>query len=111
MLNNPQTSYVNRGEVIDYKNNGASKINANAVVPLETRIGIAATDILVGAVGSINVIGVYDIPALTTEAFKAGQAAYWNGTAITITAGSNVPAGWIVEAKASAGAIARVKIG
>lgn len=111
MLNNPQTLYAHRGEVIDYKNAGGTEIKANSVVSLATRIGVAGTDIPVGTVGSVHVIGVYDIPAVTTEAFTVGQAVYWTGTALTSTAASNVPAGWVVEAKILAGSIAKVKIG
>ncbi|MCT8975501.1 DUF2190 family protein [Clostridium sp. CX1] len=111
MLNNPQASYVQRGEAIDYTNTGVTNIKANDVVRLATRIGVAGCDVPVGAKGSIHVVGVYDLPALNTEVFAVGQAAYWNGTAITVTAGTNTPAGWVVEAKATAGTVARIKIG
>ncbi|MGP7817765.1 DUF2190 family protein [Niallia sp. 01092] len=111
MLNNPQTSYVQRGESIDFINSGSTLIKANDVVPLTTRIGIAGCDIPVGAVGSVNVIGVYDIPAVTTEAFAAGQTVYWKNNALTTDSVDAVNAGWVVEAKASSKAIARVKIG
>ncbi|WP_041272390.1 DUF2190 family protein [Desulfitobacterium hafniense] len=113
MLNNPQASYVQRGEAIDYKNEGSAEIKANDVVTLGTRVGVAGCDIPVGATGSVHVLGVYDLPALNSEAFTVGQAAYWNSTdkVVTVTAGTNTPAGWVVQAKASAGTIARIKIG
>lgn len=111
MLNNPQASYVQRGESIDFTNSGSTDIKANDVVSLGTRIGIAGCDIPVGATGSVHVVGVYDLPASNTEAFTVGQAVYWNGTVITANETDNVPAGWVVEPKTTAGTIARIKIG
>ncbi|KYD02643.1 hypothetical protein B4102_0237 [Heyndrickxia sporothermodurans] len=111
MLNNPQTSYVQRGESIDFKNNGASDIKSDSVVSLGTRIGISGCDIPVGAVGSVHVIGVYNLPAVNTEAFTVGQAVYWKDNALTATETGAIPAGWVVEAKATAGTRAKVKIG
>lgn len=111
MLNNPQAQYVQRGETIDFKNSGAAEIKTNEVVSLTSRIGIAGCDIPVGAVGSVNVIGVFSLPALTTEAFTVGQPVYWKDNALTGTETGAVPAGWVVEAKLQANAVAKVKIG
>lgn len=111
MLNNSQTHYVQRGESIDYKNTGEVDLKANDVVSLETRIGIAGCDIPIGVTGSVNVIGVFDIPAVASEIFTVGKAVYWNGEAITATAADNTPAGWVVEPKPSTKSLARVKIG
>lgn len=111
MLNNPQASYVQRGEVIDFKNAGSTAIKANDVVSLTTRIGIAATDIPVGVTGTVNVMGVYDVPASNTEAFTVGQAVYWKGSSLTATSTDAIVAGWVVEPKATPGTKARIKIG
>lgn len=111
MLNNPQAIYVQRGEVIDYTNAGQVAIKSNDVVGLATRIGVAATDIPIGAVGVVNIIGVFDLPALSTEAFTVGQAVYWKDDALTGTSSSAIAAGWVVEPKATAGTKARIKIG
>jgi predicted RecA/RadA family phage recombinase len=111
MLNNPQANYVQRGEAIDFTNTGSTDIKANDVVSLATRIGVAGCDIPVGATGSVHVIGVYDIPASTTEAFTVGQAVYWKNGALTSDSTGAVPAGWVVEAKPTAKSVARVKIG
>lgn len=103
-------NYVQRGETIDFVNSSQANITAGQVVSLTTRIGIAATDIPVGHKGSLNVMGVYDFPALTTEALSVGQAVYFKDGKIQATATDAVPAGWVVEPKVQAGAIARVKI-
>lgn len=104
-------NYVQRGETIDYTNAGASKIAVGEVVTLTNRIGIASTDIPVGTVGALNVIGVYDIPALGTEALTVGQAIYFKDGKVQATATDAVPAGWVIAPKATAGTVARVKIG
>ena len=111
MLNNPKANYVQRGEVIDYKNNGNETIKANDVVALTSRIGVAGSDIKVGGTGSLHVIGVYALPALNTEAYTVGQVVYWKDNALTATQTGAVEAGWVVEPKATASTTALVKIG
>lgn len=104
-------NYVQRGETIDFVNATQTNIAAGDVVSLTTRIAVAATDIPVGVKGAVNVIGVYDIPALTTEALTVGQAVYFKDGKIQAAETDAVPAGWVVEPKVQAGSIARVKIG
>lgn len=111
MLNNPQASYVQRGESIDYKNTESAEIKANDVVSLNTRIAVAGCDIPVGSMGSLHVMGVYDLPSVNTEEFTVGQAVYWKDSKLTATADGAIPAGWAVEAKATAKTVARIKIG
>ncbi|CEG29804.1 DUF2190 family protein [Bacillus sp. B-jedd] len=111
MLYNPQAQYVQRGEAIDYKNTSGSDVKGNSVVPLTNRIGVAGCDIPVGGTGSLHVIGVFDLPATSTEAYTVGQAVYWKENSITSEAAGAIPAGWVVDAKATAGTRVKVKIG
>ena len=55
-----KASYWQRGESLDYKNSGVAAIEANTVVELPGRIGIAGTDIAPGAVGDLHVCGVFE---------------------------------------------------
>lgn len=103
--------YVQRGETIDFVNSTEADISAGEVVEIGTRIGVAATYIPVGRKGALNVMGVYDLPALTTEALTVGQAVYFKDGKIQADDADATPAGWVVEPKATAGSIARVKIG
>lgn len=105
-----QAIYVQRGETIDYVNGTGADITAGEVVALDTRIGVAATTIPVGVKGALNVMGVYDFPALTTEALTVGQAVYFKDNKIQVDDTSAVFAGWVVEPKVLAGSVARVKI-
>lgn len=106
-----QAKYVQRGETIDFINNTSANIVAGEIVSLSSRIGIAATAIPVGTKGAINVMGVYDLPALTTEALTVGQPVYYKDGKVQVTETDAIPAGWIVEPKSQTGTIARVKIG
>ncbi|MEK5069808.1 DUF2190 family protein [Sporosarcina sp. FSL K6-1508] len=105
-----QAIYVQRGETIDYINSTSVIVAAGEVVALGTRVGVAATEIPVGAKGALNVMGVYDLPALGTEALTVGQAVYFKDGKIQATVTDAVPAGWIVEPKTQTGTVARVKI-
>lgn len=102
--------YVQRGETIDFKNTG-SMILAGAIVALTGRIGVAATQIPPGGVGSLNVIGVYDVPATSGEEYTVGQKVYFKDGKLQASATDSVEAGWVVEPKTSAGTVARIKIG
>lgn len=105
-----QAKYVQRGETIDFINSTGADIAAGEVVALTARIGVAATAIPVGTKGALNVMGAYDFPALTTETLTVGQSVYYKDGKIQATDTGAVPAGWVVEPKAQAGAVARVKI-
>lgn len=104
--------YIQKGEVINYRNPGPLPINFNDVVNLITRIGIAAENINVGAVGGVRVVGVFELPAINNDAFDVGEALYWDPVVGNITniALNNIPAGWAIEPKLLAGTTARVRL-
>ena len=47
-----KATYWQRGETIDFKNETGAKIEANTIITLGSRVGIAGTDINPGEVGS-----------------------------------------------------------
>lgn len=104
--------YIQKGETIDYRNSGLLPIQYNQVVNLTTRIGIADEAIAVGAVGSVCVTGVYELPAINTAAFAVGETLYWDPIAgnLTNVGVNNVPAGWAIEPKLLASTTASVKL-
>lgn len=106
-----EATFIQKGENIDYT--AAADIAYGAIVPMVTRIGVALEDIAIGATGSVTVTGVFEAAAVTGTAFVVGDQLYWDDTAgkLTKTSTDNTPAGWATEAKASAAAKARVKIG
>lgn len=105
-------TYIQKGEIIDYINGGASDIAYGDVVPMVSRIGIAAENIPVGATGGVRTEGVYELPAVNDTAFNVGDQLYWDSIAgkLTKVSASNTPAGWCVEAKAADGTTVKVKI-
>ena len=110
-MNNVQSLYVQRGEAIDYLNSTEADIKANDIVTIKTRIGIAGTDIPVGSVGSLHVIGVFDLPATAAETYEVGDNIYFKDGLVTSVDTGAVPAGWVVEPKATSKNMARIKIG
>ncbi|MGG7200756.1 DUF2190 family protein [Clostridium butyricum] len=103
--------YWQRGESIDYKNASSSKIEALSVVSLVTRIGVAGTDINPSDTGSVHVEGVYKMKKAAEE-IALGANVYFdvNNDCITTTSASNIPAGYAVEASASADGYVQVKL-
>lgn len=103
-----QAQYSKKGKVIDYTNNTDKAIMYNEVVPLGSRIGVAAEGITIGGVGSVQVEGVYLLPAATEE-FTVGDILYIVDDKVSKTKGA-VIAGWAVAPKAAAETVAAVKI-
>jgi predicted RecA/RadA family phage recombinase len=112
VVNMAKAIYVQKGEINDFANTTAAEIEYNDVVPLAHRIGIAKEIIPVGAVGSLAVTGVYELPADTTAAFTNGETLYWDAAnAKVVKTSGDIVAGWAFADKVTAGTTALVKIG
>ena len=99
-----KASYWQRGETLDYKNTGSSTIEANTVVELTGRVGIAGTDIAPGAEGDLHVCGVFEFDKTgITDAADNGET---GGSKVAYT-----PAGFAAKAAAAGDAKVLVKIG
>ncbi len=106
-----KASYWQRGESLDYKNATETTIEANTVVKLAERIGIAGTDILPGAVGDLHMSGVFEFEKTSANAIPMGTSVYFDGTGITETADANTPAGFAAADAAAEDKAILVKIG
>ncbi|KPU42164.1 hypothetical protein OXPF_39430 [Oxobacter pfennigii] len=104
-------AYIQRGDTLDFTNSSGSDIAYGDVVPITSRIGIAGENIKNGATGSLKIVGVFELPADNTAAFAVGDVVYWDAenSIVEKTAGA-YKAGVVVEAKAQAGTLAKVKI-
>lgn len=71
-----KASYLQRGETIDYVNSGTEIIEANTIVVLGSRIGVAGTDILPGEKGSLHVTGVFGMPKGSGEIAAGADVCY-----------------------------------
>lgn len=105
-------NFVQEGRVIDYTA-GDDAIDVGDVVALTTCVGVALEDIAAGAKGSVQLTGVWTMPAVNDAAFGVGDQLYWDATnsKLTKTATDNISAGVCVAAKGSTVAVASVKIG
>ena len=75
--------YLQRGEALNYTNTGSSTIDAGTVIELTGRIAVTGCDIEPSQVGSIHMVGVFEIPKTGTSAIDQGQTVYFDGTGIT----------------------------
>lgn len=66
-----KAAYWQRGEALDYKNTGTAKIEANTIIVLGSRIGVAGMEISPGEVGTLHVTGVYSCPKVASAAINA----------------------------------------
>ena len=70
--------FVQKGESIDYR--AETPVAAGDVIIQDNLAGIARLDIPEGKLGSLAVVGVFDI-AKDDSAVTAGNAVYWNAEA------------------------------
>ena len=103
-----KASFWQRGESLDYKNNTNAVIEANTVIDLGTRIGIAGTDIKPGEMGSVHVEGIYQLPKTGTGDIALCAAVTFDGNGITT--GTGTPAGYAVVASAAGDTTILVKL-
>lgn len=115
-----KATYWQRGETLDYTNPTETTIDANSVVKLVGRIGIAGTDIAPKETGSLHVEGIYSFDKTSTNKIEMGTPVYFDDTGITEAADngqedgskvSYIPAGYAAEVSAADAKKIIVKIG
>ena len=107
-----KASYWQRGETLDYVNAGENVIEANTIIVLGSRIGVAGTDILPGEKGTIHVTGVYEVPKDGSE-ISAGADVYYSegdGSFSANEAEGSVKAGFAAQDAAAGDPSVFVKI-
>lgn len=104
-----KAAYWQRGESLDYKNSGDTVIEANTIIELGTRIGVAGTSINPGETGSVHVTGVFEIEKTAAGEVAMGAAVYFDGTGIT-TETSGTPAGYAAAPAEADAAVILVKL-
>ena len=80
--------FVQKGESVDYRPD--TPVAAGDVIVQDTLVGIARLDIAAGTLGSLAVVGVFDV-AKAEGQIPAGAAVYWDAEAkkATSVSGSN----------------------
>lgn len=102
--------YWQRGESLDYANGTDAVIEANTIIALNGRIGIAGTSINPGEKGSLHVTGVYEIAKTGSNEIAMGSPVYFDGTGITDTAEGNTLAGYAAQAAKAGDTVILVKL-
>lgn len=89
--------YVQKGDAIDYRPSAA--VASGDVIVIADLIGIARLDIEANTLGSLAVVGVFDI-VKTAAAIPAGSTVYWDAGAkkATLVSGSNHYLGKVIAA-------------
>lgn len=106
-----KANFWQRGENLNYLNSTDSNIDANSIISLTTRIGIAGTDIPAGAEGTVIVEGVFEIPKAAATAIALGDLVYYNEKNDEIdTTDTGVPAGYAVKEAAESDSTVLVKL-
>lgn len=90
--------YWQNGETIDYVNGTKETIEANTVVVIGKKVGVAGAPILPGTIGELHMVGVFKMTKVAAEAIEAGTTVYFTGEAITATEAGNTIAGYTVKA-------------
>ena len=92
-----KAEYWQRGETLDYVNEGTKIIEAGEIIDFKNRIGIAAYSINPKEKGTVHMVGVYSIKKKDQTEIKMGTPVYFAEDGITATAGSSTPAGYAAE--------------
>lgn len=105
-----KATYWQKGETLDYTPTDAVK--NGAVVDLDTRVGVAGSDIAAGDQGWVHVVGVFEMDKATNEAITMGAAVYYDATndVITTAAEGNTTAGYAAAPAAATDTTVLVKL-
>lgn len=98
-----KSKFVQDGKTLDYTNNTSSAIVAGDVVVMGSKVGVAGTDIAVGATGTVHMNGVFEFLKEDSVEVTVGQKVYYDATneVMTTTSTSNTEAGYAAyESKA-----------
>lgn len=86
-----KATYWQRGESLDYVNSTNAVIEANTIIPISGRIGIAGTSINPNEKGSLHVTGVFEIAKTEDKEILQGTDVYFDGEGITSAANDGKP--------------------
>ena len=97
------TNYIQKGDIVDYTNSGASTIAYGDIVVGKDRVFVAAEEIAVGATGGVHAEGVFEFTTSDATAIEYGQKLYFDAAdkVATATSTSNVAIGYAVQAIAA----------
>lgn len=78
-------NYIQKGDIINYKNDSTKAISYHDVVELQNLLGIAQENIAVGDMGAVAIVGVHGFSADKND-IPVGSRVYYDKGVITATA-------------------------
>ena len=94
------TRYVKPGDALNYTNNSGAAIAVNDIVVVGSFIAVAATNIAIGATGSILGDGVFTLPKKAGTAMPEGTKVTWSVADTAVIVGAGVAGDRIIAASA-----------
>ena len=104
-------TYVQDGCTMDYTPN--ADVSAGAVIDLGTFVGIALLDIPANTLGTLALVGTFDVNKYSGESHAVGDIIYWDAgtsTATKTSAYSEATMGVCVKAAATGDSTTRVRL-
>lgn len=110
--------YWQNGESLDYRNTTDERIEAGTILPVGTRLGVAACSIAPGETGTVAMEGVFECQKTGTAEILMGAYVYFDGTGITDAetggeaedASGYIRAGYAAETAAANAGTVKVKL-
>lgn len=108
-------NYIQPGNEVTWTNEdvtGAVDVASGDGVVAGSLFGVAQTDIAVGDSGTLSLIGVWELPKVSAQAWTYGAKIYWDASTgeATATASSNKLIGVAVEAAANPSSTGKVRL-
>jgi predicted RecA/RadA family phage recombinase len=104
-----QARFIHDGKAIDFLTD--TDIAAGTVVVQGSLVGVTKVDIPAGSLGTIHLVGVYDVEK-SNVAIPIGSKVYWDNTAkkATLNATGNTQLGIAIIAATAEDSIVRIKL-
>lgn len=101
------------GNTMNYTNGTGGDISSGDIVELESRIGVAAVDIPDTEAGSVDLVGVFELPKTAPEVISQGDHLYYDtvtGLITGVSGGNTIDAGTAWEDAESADTVCLVRL-
>lgn len=103
-------NYIQRGNTLTITASGA--VTSGQLVVVGSIAGVASTNAAIGEEVEIQVEEVFELPKVSGDAIALGDKLYWNGTALTKTAGTGAKplVGYATAAAGAGTTVVRCKL-
>ena len=106
--------YINQGERLPYTPNSDLSVDTPVLMGTGFLFGVTTHDLTSGVEGTVDISGVFELPAVNDTAWDQGDILYWDVSAGKLDTdddtGTNKQIGVASEDKATAAAVGRVKL-